>query len=213
MTTFKESLFEEAADELEKPNVDGWELLVELEDVTVYRKYSEDSGLYSYKVIANLKNICAETCVEVYMDLEYRKKWDSYVKELFVIDGEGNSKDDCPIYWNVNYPFPMSNRDYVYARKLKEIHRGDQVIHVILGESLPGGGVEKVKEKRSTIRVEKYFQFLAIGSNGEGGTKAFIHYYDDPKGTIPTWLINWAAKTGVPGFVTTLKDACVNFPK
>ena len=92
MTTFKESLFEEAADELEKPNVDGWELLVELEDVTVYRKYSEDSGLYSYKVIANLKNICAETCVEVYMDLEYRKKWDSYVKELFVIDGEGNSK-------------------------------------------------------------------------------------------------------------------------
>ena len=92
MTSFKESLFEEAADELEKPNVDGWELLVELEDVTVYRKYSEDSGLYSYKVIANLKNISAETCVEVYMDLEYRKKWDSYVKELFVIDGDGNSK-------------------------------------------------------------------------------------------------------------------------
>ena len=49
---------------------------------------------------------------------------------------------------------------------------------------LAGGGVEKVKEKRSTIRVEKYFQFLAIGSNGEGGTKAFIHYYDDPKGEI-----------------------------
>ena len=47
---------------------------------------------------------------------------------------------------------------------------------------LSGGGVEKVKEKRGTIRVEKYFQFLAISSNGEGGTKAFIHYYDDPKG-------------------------------
>ena len=44
--------------------------------------------------------------------------------------------------------------------------------------------MEKVKEKRGTIRVEKYFQFLAISSNDDGGTKAFIHYYDDPKGKL-----------------------------
>ena len=23
---------------------------------------------------------------------------------------------------------------------------------------------------------------------------AFMYYYDNPKGMIPTWLINWAAK-------------------
>ena len=90
--SFSDSLFEEAADELEKPDIDGWELLVELEDVTVYRKYSEESGLYSYKVIADLKNIEAETCVRVYMDLEYRKKWDTYVKELYVVKGAGESE-------------------------------------------------------------------------------------------------------------------------
>ena len=77
---------------MEKPDVEGWELLVELEDVTVYRKYSEESGLYSYKVIANLKNIDAEICVKVYMDLEYRKKWDSYVKELYVIGAEASNR-------------------------------------------------------------------------------------------------------------------------
>ncbi len=25
-----------------------------------------------------------------------------------------------------------------------------------------------------------------------------MYYYDNPKGMIPTWLINWAAKVGVP---------------
>jgi len=106
----------------------------------------------------------------------------------------------------------MSNRDYVYARKLKEVVRDGKTVHVILGESLSGGGKDLVPEKRGTIRVEKYFQFVALTSNGKGGTKAFIHYYDDPKGAIPTWLVNWAAKTGVPGFVQNLKDACLKGP-
>ena len=91
--SFDEKLFEKAADELETPDVEGWELMVQLFDVTIYRKYSEDSGLYSYKAIANLQHIDAEKCVQVYMDLEYRKKWDSYVKELYVVgaaDGAGS---------------------------------------------------------------------------------------------------------------------------
>ena len=89
--SFQDSLFKQAADELENPDVGGWELLVQLEELTVYRKYSEESGLYSYKVICNLGNIEAETCVRVYMDLEYRKKWDTYVKELYVVGGDGSS--------------------------------------------------------------------------------------------------------------------------
>jgi len=40
-----------------------------------------------------------------------------------------------------------------------------------------------------------------------------MHYYDDPKGMIPTMIINWAAKTGVPNFMTTLEKACANYSK
>ena len=71
------------------------------------------------------------------MDLEYRKKWDSFVKGkgqrclpwhkflqgpiinsemlLFVLLHldlrEFEDADTKGIYWNVNFPFPMSNRD------------------------------------------------------------------------------------------------------
>lgn len=26
---------------------------------------------------------------------------------------------------------------------------------------------------------------------------AYMHYYDNPKGMIPTWMINWAAKVSI----------------
>ena len=44
-------------------------------------------------------------------------------------------------------------------------------------------------------------------------TPAFMLYYDDPKGSLPTWLINWAAKTGVPKFMSDLQIACKNYKK
>jgi len=36
--------------------------------------------LYSYKVYGELKGIEPEVCAKVYMDLDYRKIWDGYVK-------------------------------------------------------------------------------------------------------------------------------------
>ena len=59
-----------------------------------------------------------------------------------------------------------------------------------------------------------------------------MHYYDNPKGMIPTWLINWGAKVGqtcilfvhisyctlgmqygVPQFLQTMQDACKGYPQ
>jgi len=40
--------------------------------------------LYEYKVIGQL-DCDAELFIKVYMDLEYRKKWDSYVKGIHLV--------------------------------------------------------------------------------------------------------------------------------
>ena len=69
-------------------------------------------------------------------------------------------------------------------------------------------------EKSGVIRVDSFEQSCIMQSDGKVGSKgkfyfqlhvhkqvlsdfypsAFMHYYDNPKGMIPTWLINWAAK-------------------
>ena len=44
--------------------------------------YLQNTGLYEYKVIGVLATCTPELCADVYMDLAYRKQWDSYVKGM-----------------------------------------------------------------------------------------------------------------------------------
>lgn len=42
-------------------------------------------GLYEYKVYGILDDCLFDVCFEVYLDLEYRKKWDSYVLGNYLV--------------------------------------------------------------------------------------------------------------------------------
>ncbi len=40
----------------------------------------QQTGLYEYKVLGSLASCAPDLCADVYMDLNYRRQWDSYVK-------------------------------------------------------------------------------------------------------------------------------------
>lgn len=203
---FSDSEFEDACKELEAPQTDGWEFFVESHGVTIYRQYNEKSGLYEYKIYGTLDDVKPDVCAQVYMDIEYRRQWDTYVKELYEFtDGSRQL-----LYWNVNYPWPMSNRDYVYKRDLKVLEKNGNKIWVVLAQSATAS---KIPEKDGVIRVDDYIQSCALTTDGKMGSKAYMRYYDNPKGMIPTWLINWGAKTGVPQFLTMMQKACRTYPE
>ncbi|KAA8585526.1 hypothetical protein FQN60_004220 [Etheostoma spectabile] len=94
---------------------------------------ARETGLYEYKVFGVLSTCTAELCADVYMDLAYRKHWDTYVKELYEKDFNGQTA----IYWEVKYPFPLSNRDYVYMRERRDFEVDGRKIWVILARSAP----------------------------------------------------------------------------
>uniref|UniRef100_A0A4X2L858 Phosphatidylcholine transfer protein n=2 Tax=Vombatus ursinus TaxID=29139 RepID=A0A4X2L858_VOMUR len=145
-------------------------------------------------------------CADVYMDLEYRKQWDSYVKELY----ETNIGGKIVVYWEVKYPFPMYNRDYVYVRGRRDMDLNGRTVHVILAKSI---SVPEIPEKHGIIRVSNYRQSLLIESDGKNGCKVSMFYYDNPGGLIPSWLINWVAQSGVPNFLSDILKACKKYPK
>ncbi|XP_059142446.1 phosphatidylcholine transfer protein-like isoform X2 [Physella acuta] len=203
---FPDDDFNRAIDELDKPDVDGWEFFVESHGVTIYRLFNEGSGLYEYKIYGELDDVTPDICAQVYMDLDYRKMWDSYAKVLEV----RKCKEGNLVYWEVNYPFPLWNRDYLYGRELRELDKDGKKVWIVLAKSIQS---PDVAEKSGVVRVKDYLQSAALCTNGSSGTKAFMRYYDNPEGNIPTWLINWAAKTGVPQFLTMMHAACRGYPK
>ncbi|XP_077387150.1 phosphatidylcholine transfer protein [Festucalex cinctus] len=203
---FTDDDFLAAYKELDEPQLDGgWQLFTETMGVSIYRLLEQKTGLYEYKVFGSLSGCKVDLCADVYMDLAYRKHWDFYVKELVEKEIDGQSA----IYWEVKYPVPLSNRDYLYVRERRVLDMDGRKIWVILARSSPE---TPYPEKSGVLRVKDYKQTVAMEADGDTGTKVFMNYFDNPGGMIPTWLVNWAAKNGVPGFLTDMKKACANYP-
>nr|KAF6458041.1 phosphatidylcholine transfer protein [Rousettus aegyptiacus] len=173
---------------------------------TIKFQMKKETGLYKYKVFGVLKDCPPALLADVYMDLDYRKQWDQYVKELYEKECDGK----IVVYWEVKYPFPMSNRDYVYIRQRRDLDMEGRKIHVVLAQST---SVPQFAERPDVIRVKGYKQSLAIESDGKKGSKVFMYYFDNPGGQIPSWLINWAAKNGVPSFLNDMAKACKTYLK
>lgn len=151
-----------------------------------------------------------ETCYQVYLDLDYRKKWDDYVKELHEFKEDMNGTQTTGIYWNVNFPFPLSNRDYTFVRDSRKLDVDGITTYAVLGRS---HSFASQTEKSGVVRVSDFTQSLVLQSDEKNNTKAYMYYFDNPGGMIPTWVINWAAKTGVPSFATAMRKACLGYEK
>uniref|UniRef100_A0A4W2BWL8 Phosphatidylcholine transfer protein n=1 Tax=Bos indicus x Bos taurus TaxID=30522 RepID=A0A4W2BWL8_BOBOX len=203
---FSEEQFREACAELQRPALSGaaWELLVETQGISVYRLLDQQTGLYAYKVFGVLEDCLPDLLADVYMDLAYRKQWDQYVKELY----EKECSGETVVYWQVKYPFPMSNRDYVYVRQRQELDFEGQKVHVILAQST---SEPQFPEKSGVIRVKHYKQRLAIQSDGKRGSKVFMYYFNNPGGQIPFWILNNFTKSEIPGFLRDLENACLKY--
>ncbi|KAI5944558.1 Phosphatidylcholine transfer protein [Manis javanica] len=196
--------FLEALDELQQPLGADWHPLVQSEVLNIHQRLKERTGLYEYKVFGVLKKYPPSLLADVYMDLAYRKQWDQYVKELY--EEECNGK--TVVYWQVNYPFPMWNRDYVYIRQRRELNVEGKKVHVILAENV---SVPQFPERSGVVRVKQYKQKLVIESDGKEGSNVFLYYFDNPGGRIPSWLINWVAQSGVPNYLKNLAEACEKY--
>ncbi|XP_039741635.1 phosphatidylcholine transfer protein isoform X2 [Pteropus medius] len=168
--------------------------------------FNMETGLCEYKVFGVLESCPPALLADVYMDIDYRKQWDQNVKELYEKECDGK----IVVYWEVKYPFPMSNRDYVYIRQRRDLDVEGRKIHVVLAQST---SVPQFAERPGVIRVKGYKQCLAIESDGKKGSKVFMYYFDNPGGQIPSWLINWATKNGVPNFLEDMAKACKTYLK
>ncbi|KAF7247016.1 Phosphatidylcholine transfer protein [Varanus komodoensis] len=81
----------------------SWQLMADSAGFSIYRMLDEimtletilscflpllllfqKSGLYEYKVYSYLSDCSPELCADVYMDLNYRKKWDQYLRVQYV---------------------------------------------------------------------------------------------------------------------------------
>ncbi|XP_057569794.1 phosphatidylcholine transfer protein-like [Hippopotamus amphibius kiboko] len=205
---FSEEQFRDVCLELQQPGVpgDNWELLVTCMGISIYQRLNQPSGHYEYKAFGVLEDCPPGLLTDVYLDFNYRKNWDDFVKQLY----EEECNGEVVIYWELNCPSPKFNRDYVYVQQHREMEFNGQKVHVILAQNT---SVPQFPEKSGVLRVRQYKQRLAFQSNGRNGSKIFVYYYDSLDCPVPNWLFKWAAKKGVPTYLRNMVNACHNYPR
>ncbi|KAG0024935.1 hypothetical protein BGZ82_010307 [Podila clonocystis] len=198
---FTENQVTKALAELKTPDVASWELFSEVPNFKVYRRAVAGSALKEYKVLGGFPDLPARYLLRAYTDLDLRMKWDKHMvswKEL----------PDHRLHFVAKFPWPLSPRDYVYELRVQEFSGG---VYGINGKSVED---EAVPAKSSVVRVDEFRQDVLIQpTEDDSGCNIWFGYYDNPKGNIPSSIINWAAKSGVPGFLNALKDAGLNLMK
>ncbi|KAF9418569.1 hypothetical protein BGZ76_004368 [Entomortierella beljakovae] len=192
---FTEEQVNAAIDEMKSPDVASWELFSEVKTFKVFRKSVPNSPLKEYKVLGSYPDLPPSYLMRAYTDLDFRKTWDSNMIGWKALQ---NNR----LHYSAKFPWPLYPRDYVYEMKVQEFKGG---VFCANGRSVQDDGMP---EKSGVVRVDDFRQDVVIQPTEDGkGCNVWFGYYDNPKGNIPSSIINWAAKSGVPSFLNSLREA------
>lgn len=173
-------------------NAEGWELIDEQEGITASRKAVENSDLVAFRG-EGLVDASMARIVAVLMDHKHKDKW---VDRLYVSrELESLGEMETIQYAAFKMPLVVSNRDFVYHYDIQYVKETGGVDVYI--KSVEHASAPKTVGVRGTLNSSRYTMLPR-----EGGAKTFLvaEMHADPKGWLPTWLVNalqkkWPIKT------------------
>ncbi|KAF9279086.1 hypothetical protein BGZ88_000177 [Linnemannia elongata] len=198
---FTEAQVNEAIAEMKAPDVTSWELFSQVPNFKVYRRSVPNSSLKEYKVLGSYPDLPTRYLLRAYTDLDFRKSWDSNMIGWRALPNHR-------LHFTAKFPWPLYPRDYVYELRTQEFAEG---VVCVNGKSVFD---EAAPERSGTVRVDDFRQDVVIQPTEDGrGCNIWFGYYDNPKGNIPSSIINWAAKSGIPSFLNSMRDAGLRLMK
>ncbi|KAG8440931.1 hypothetical protein GDO86_006606 [Hymenochirus boettgeri] len=180
---------------------DGWELVIEKKDFKLWKRPIDGTHLYQYRVFGSYSDVTPRQFFNVQLDTEYRKKWDSLVIKLDVIERDPLSGTEV-VHWVTHFPYPMYSRDYVYVRKFNVDQENNIMVLVSRAVEHPG-----VPESPDYVRVRNYQSQMVIKphtSFDENGFDYMLTYSDNPQTVFPRYCVNWMVSSGMPDFLEKL---------
>ncbi|XP_030598684.1 stAR-related lipid transfer protein 7, mitochondrial isoform X1 [Archocentrus centrarchus] len=184
----------------------GWEIVVEKKDFRVWKRPIPNSHLYEYRVLGSYNDVTPRQFFNVQLDIEYRKKWDSLVIKLDVVDRDASTGSEV-VHWATHFPYPMYSRDYVYVRRYDVDVSNNLMILVSRAVQHP-----RVPETQEFVRVHSYQSKMVIRphkSFDENGFDYLLTYSDDPQTVFPRYCVSWMVSSGMPNFLEKLHTAAL----
>ncbi|KAM6040692.1 stAR-related lipid transfer protein 7, mitochondrial [Chlamydotis macqueenii] len=187
-----------------------WEMIMDKKHFKLWRRPIEGTHLYQYRVFGSYTDVTPRQFFNVQLDTEYRKKWDSLVIKLDVIERDLATGSEV-IHWVTHFPYPMYSRDYVYVRRYSVDKENNLMVLVSRAVEHPG-----VPEDPEYVRVRTYESQMVIRPHktfDENGFDYLLTYSDNPQTVFPRYCVSWMVSSGMPDFLEKLHAAALKAKK
>lgn len=174
-----------------------WEEIDDDKGIKVFSKEPESgSALMAFKGETVL-DAPLQKVLWIIVDNSHRKEWVDRLEKSVVL--EKVSTFEYYLYQHFGLPWYVTDRDYVYHCKAVRNAKGQVRVNMT---SKP----HKDSPETVGVRAKLVNSAWILTPQGKGKTKVEVEILTDPKGMIPTWLVNliqesWPMKTllGVRG--------------
>ncbi|XP_034973715.1 stAR-related lipid transfer protein 7, mitochondrial [Zootoca vivipara] len=184
----------------------SWEMVMDKKHFKLWRRPIGGTHLYQYRVFGKYTDVTPRQFFNVQLDTEYRKKWDSLVIKLEVIERDQDTGSEV-IHWVTHFPYPMYSRDYVYVRRYSVDQENNLMVLVSRAVEHPS-----VPQDPEFVRVQTYESQMVIrphNSFDENGFDYLLTYSDNPQTVFPRYCVSWMVSNGMPDFLEKLHMAAL----
>jgi len=184
-------------------STEGWHLVLDEEATKAWDLKAENSSVNILKIWAHFKSVDPLLLYDVLHDPEYRTTWDDHMVEGYNIQ-QIDANNDVG-YYSAKGMLSVSARDFVNQRSWRV--KGDE--YIIKNHSVKH---PKAPEKKGFVRAWSFMTGYLIRKHEQGCT---LTYYTqtDPKGWIPTFLVNNVTKKFAPTNIKKLEQTSSKYPE
>ncbi|KAJ8298162.1 hypothetical protein KUTeg_024693 [Tegillarca granosa] len=185
-------------------DTEGWKQEYNKQNVSVWTKNNDVSSFKMVKVRAVFTDFNFDVLYDVLHDSDYRKQWDHVMLEGYEICSINPNNDIG--YYAMKCPSPLKNRDFITQRSW--LHLGSEFYifnHSVIHSKYP--------PKKGFIRGTSYLTGYFVRKLSENSCQFTYVSQSDPKGHLPSWVVNKATKILAPKVIGRIHKACINYPR
>ncbi len=178
-----------------------WEFKKDKDGIKIYTRQSAASNIKELKFTAVINSDMNST-VALLIDVENYSRWVYKCAESVTLKEISNLESYC--YYNVDFPWPMSDRDMIVFSEVKQ----DPNTKIVTSSSKGEG--KYIPEKDGLVRIYDHFNQWIFKPLSNDKIEVTYFLKSDPAGNIPAWAVNLAIDQGpvrsMKRFIEMLKD-------
>lgn len=161
-------------------------LSIDRDGVKVWTYKESDNPFMNFRATTVLDSTLSGA-VALVMDTEHVADWAPYTGKTLILDRDDQS-GTFTLRMDLNFPFPLKNRDVVITSRLNQTSEGVVTIKNEVATD------PRTPERKHFIRINRYaglWQFTPIKSiSGKPAVEVTVSGYADPNGILPIGVIN-----------------------